>query len=101
VDSREGCFPPSSFALASSGIFLTGFGSSYYHWSPNDGTLFWDRLPMALVASTVEERVNTKAGAVLLWPLFAIGVFSHCCGAGVAICGSMAGCNFFRASHCR
>ena len=34
-------------------------------------------------------------------PLFAIGVFSHCCGAGVAICGSMAGCNFFRASHCR
>src|SRR5262249_14597014 len=30
------------------GIFLTGFGSSYYHWSPNDDTLFWDRLPMAL-----------------------------------------------------
>lgn len=26
------------------GIFLTGFGSSYYHWSPNDDTLFWDRL---------------------------------------------------------
>ena len=23
------------------GIFLTGFGSSYYHWNPNDGTLFW------------------------------------------------------------
>jgi hypothetical protein len=63
------------------GIFLTGFGSSYYHWSPNDGTLFWDRLPMALVfmailATTVEERVNAKAGAVLLWPLLAIGVFS-------------------------
>jgi hypothetical protein len=80
VDSREGCFSPSSFALASSGIFLTGFGSSYYHWSPNDGTLFWDRLPMALVfmailASTVEERVNAKAGAVLLWPLFAIRRF--------------------------
>jgi hypothetical protein len=63
------------------GIFLTGFGSSYYHWSPNDGTLFWDRLPMALafmaiLASVVEERVDAKAGAVLLWPLLAIGVFS-------------------------
>ena len=30
------------------GIALTGFGSSYYHWDPNDRTLFWDRLPMAL-----------------------------------------------------
>ena len=25
------------------GVFLTGIGSSYYHWDPNDGTLFWDR----------------------------------------------------------
>jgi hypothetical protein len=63
------------------GILLTGFGSSYYHWSPNDDTLFWDRLPMALafmaiLASVVGERVNAKAGAVLLWPLLAIGVFS-------------------------
>src|SRR5712691_1599795 len=63
------------------GIFLTGFGSSYYHWNPNDGTLFWDRLPMALafmaiLAGVVEERVDAKAGAVLLWPLLAIGVFS-------------------------
>ncbi|MGH7060975.1 MAG: hypothetical protein ACREFH_11345, partial [Stellaceae bacterium] len=28
-----------------SGFLLTGIGSSYYHWDPNDGTLFWDRLP--------------------------------------------------------
>jgi Ceramidase len=63
------------------GIFLTGLGSSYYHWSPNDFTLFWDRLPMALafmaiLAGAVEERVNAKAGAVLLWPLLAIGALS-------------------------
>lgn len=63
------------------GIFLTGFGSSYYHWSPSDGTLFWDRLPMtlafmAILAGAVEERVNAKAGAILLWPLLALGVFS-------------------------
>jgi ceramidase len=63
------------------GIFLTGFGSSYYHWNPNDETLFWDRLPMtlgfaAILAAVVEERVDARAGAMLLWPLLAIGVFS-------------------------
>jgi len=63
------------------GIFLTGFGSSYYHWNPNDGTLFWDRLPMtlcfmAILAGAVGERVNPRAGAALLWPLLATGLFS-------------------------
>jgi len=63
------------------GIFLTGIGSSYYHWNPNDRTLFWDRLPMTLafasiLALVVAERVNTRAGAILLWPALAIGVFS-------------------------
>jgi hypothetical protein len=63
------------------GIFLTGFGSSYYHFNSNDSTLFWDRLPMtlcfmAIFATAIEERVNARAGSVLLWPLLAIGVFS-------------------------
>src|SRR5437764_2046515 len=63
------------------GIFLTGFGSSYYHLSPDDGTLFWDRLPMtlffsAILAIAIEERVNARAGAMLLWPLVAVGVGS-------------------------
>ena len=63
------------------GIFLVGFGSSYYHWNPNDGTLFWDRLPMtlsfmAILAIVVEERVSAAAGPILLWPLLALGVFS-------------------------
>ena len=63
------------------GVLLTGFGSSYYHLDPNDHTLFWDRLPMsisfmAILAMAIEERLDAKAGAVLLWPLIAIGVFS-------------------------
>ena len=63
------------------GIFLTGFGSSYYHWNPRDATLFWDRLPMtlcfaAILAAVVEERVDAKAGKALLRPLLAIGIFS-------------------------
>jgi hypothetical protein len=63
------------------GIFLTGFGSSYYHWSPSDSTLFWDRLPitlcfMAILAVVVEERVGAALAAALLWPLLATGLFS-------------------------
>jgi len=63
------------------GIFLTGFGSSYYHLDPNDRTLLWDRLPMtvtfmAILAVAIEERVDAKAGAALLWPLIATGVLS-------------------------
>ena len=63
------------------GIFLTGFGSSYYHWNPNNDTLFWDRLPMtlcfmAILAIIVGERVNARFGTALLWPLLATGIFS-------------------------
>lgn len=63
------------------GILMTGFGSSYYHLDPNDRTLFWDRLPMsisfmAILSLAIEERLDEKAGAVLLWPLIAVGVFS-------------------------
>ena len=63
------------------GILLTGFGSAYYHLHPSDLTLFWDRLPMAvsfmaILANAIDERVDAKAGAALLWPLVAVGVFS-------------------------
>ena len=63
------------------GVFLTGIGSSYYHWNPNDDTLFWDRLPMtlsfaAILALAVAERISATAGAIVLWPALVIGVFS-------------------------
>lgn len=75
------CRDSAAIVIIFFGILLTGFGSSYYHWSPNDDTLFWDRLPMALafmaiLANVVSERLNAKAGAILLWPLLAIGVVS-------------------------
>src|SRR5262249_1511752 len=35
------------------GIFLTGFGSSYYHWQPSDSSLLWDRLPMTLCFTAI------------------------------------------------
>jgi hypothetical protein len=63
------------------GMLLTGIGSSYYHWNPNDAALLWDRLPMtlcfmAILALTIEERVDARIGAILLWPLLAIGLLS-------------------------
>jgi hypothetical protein len=63
------------------GMLLTGIGSSYYHWNPNDHTLLWDRLPItvcfvAMFAYVVEERVNARAGRILLWPMLALGIVS-------------------------
>ena len=63
------------------GIAFTGVGSAYYHWRPDNGTLFWDRLPMtiafmALLASVIGERISRRAGALGLWPLVIVGVAS-------------------------
>ena len=63
------------------GVFLTAFGSGYYHWAPSDATLLWDRLPMtilfaAVFAAVVEERVDVRTGQLLLWPLLMLGVIS-------------------------
>jgi hypothetical protein len=63
------------------GLVLTCFGSAYYHWSPDNSTLFWDRLPMAVVfmgifASVLGDRISAKVGRLWLWPMLAIGIFS-------------------------
>jgi len=63
------------------GVLLTGFGSAYYHWNPNNDTLVWDRLPMTIVfmsllAATVTELVNRRLGIWLLLPLVTVGVGS-------------------------
>lgn len=63
------------------GVALTAFGSAYYHFDPRDGTLLWDRIPMAigfmaLVAATVGERISVKAGVQMLIPLMVLGAGS-------------------------
>ena len=63
------------------GITLTGFGSAYYHWLPNNNTLVWDRLPMtisfmAFVSALLAERVNERVGKRLFLPLVALGIVS-------------------------
>ena len=70
-----------AFAVMFAAVAATGLGSAYYHLDPTTARLFWDRLPitvsiMALLAITIAERINTRAGAWLLGPLVAAGIAS-------------------------
>ncbi len=63
------------------GVGLTGIGSAYYHWAPDNTTLFWDRLPMtiafmAILSSVIAERIHLQVGLRLLTPLLVIGALS-------------------------
>ncbi|NQZ21487.1 MAG: ceramidase domain-containing protein [Colwellia sp.] len=60
------------------GLLLIGVGSSYYHLSPNNQTLVWDRLPMtlsfmALIAVIIGEYISLNMGKRLLYPLLILG----------------------------
>ncbi len=77
VDVRERWF----YLVVFFGMILTAAGSAYYHWSPDNGRLVWDRLPMtvvfmSLVAAMIAERISVRF-ALLLWPaLVAVGALS-------------------------
>lgn len=63
------------------GIFLTGFGSAYYHYAPGNETLVWDRLPMTLglmglMTIIVGEHISLPAALRMLIPLLIIGAGS-------------------------
>ena len=63
------------------GVFLTGFGSAYYHFHPTNLTLLWDRLPMtiafmALFSAIVGEYISSRLALKLFVPLLLSGIFS-------------------------
>lgn len=69
-----------SFTLFS-GVLLTALGSMYYHYSPNNFTLIWDRLPMTLVftaffASILYDYVGKRVGGFAFYPLLLLGIYS-------------------------
>jgi hypothetical protein len=77
LDKRERW--PYLFVFA--GSLLTGIGSWYYHLHPDNASLVWDRLPMAiafmsLVAAVIAERISLRAGLWLLPILLLIGISS-------------------------
>lgn len=69
------------YAVFFAGLLLTAAGSAYYHLVPDNGRLFWDRLPMtiafmSLVAAQIADRINVRAGLALLVPMLLVGVAS-------------------------
>ncbi len=63
------------------GIFLTAFGSGYYHLSPANDPLIWDRLPMTigfagLFSIIIGEFVSVRAARRILVPMLVVGVAS-------------------------
>ena len=70
-----------AYGVFFAGIFLTAFGSGYYHLIPENGPLVWDRLPMTigfagLFSIIIGEFVSVRGGRRLLIPLLVIGVAS-------------------------
>ena len=62
-------------------LTIVGIGSAYYHWEPNNETLFWDRLPMTVMFMTIvsillTEKVHGKWGMFSLVPLIILGTLS-------------------------
>jgi hypothetical protein len=63
------------------GTILVAIGSGYYHLSPSDGSLVWDRLPMAVtfmafLAVLIGEQIAPEIGARSLIPLLVVGILS-------------------------
>ncbi|MBL1261229.1 MAG: ceramidase domain-containing protein [Thiotrichaceae bacterium] len=63
------------------GLFFTGIGSGYYHLSPSNSTLVWDRLPMtiafmAFFTFVLAMHLGKKTACLLLWPLMMVGIAS-------------------------
>lgn len=62
-------------------VALAGIGSAYYHLSPDDARLAWDRLPIAvafmcLLAGLLTERLRIWHGGTLLLVLAILGAAS-------------------------
>jgi hypothetical protein len=63
------------------GLALTGIGSSYYHANPNNDTLVWDRMAlavtfMALFTAILAERLCWKLSAWLVGSMVVLGIAS-------------------------
>ena len=63
------------------GVSLVSVGSAYYHWSPSNGTLVWDRLTMSVVfmgllAALLGEYVNHRLPRWVLTPAVLVGIAS-------------------------
>jgi hypothetical protein len=61
------------------GVICSGLGSAYYHFEPDNVSLFWDRLPMtivfaALMSILLSERLSARAGRLALLPALVVAL---------------------------
>lgn len=73
-----------SFLILNVSVFLTCWGSSYFHLRPSEQTLFWDRLPMSLgfaglVSFIFADRVTDRYIRVLMPILMFLSAASVFC----------------------
>ena len=69
------------YAVIFLGITLTGIGSAYYHLSPDNNTLLFDRLPLTLVfmgllSAIVSQFISDRLAIRILIPLLLVGIGS-------------------------
>lgn len=62
-------------------VFLIGWGSSYFHMTPNADSLFWDRAPMAAMSMSLlflilSDRAPSPWWQLLMLPAMALGVWT-------------------------
>jgi len=62
-------------------LCLTGIGSAYYHWAPDNPRLVWDRLPMTCVFASplslaISDRINQRLGFYFEFVLLGLGATS-------------------------
>lgn len=70
-----------AYVILCLGTALVGLGSGFYHLSPNNNSILWDRLPMTLAFMSlysiiIAEFISEELGKLLLLPLVGIGVMS-------------------------
>jgi hypothetical protein len=66
------------YSLFLIGLFLTAFGSGYYHLAPDNARLIWDRLPIALACAglLVGVRGDTQPGSKTEIEALVLGFFA-------------------------
>lgn len=70
-----------SYVIFFTSVCLVSFGSAYYHWQPDNVSLFWDRLPMtfvfmSLLSFVLGEHLSVSWGRRSLLPLLLVGLLS-------------------------
>ena len=70
-----------SWAVLFAGAALVAIGSGYYHWSPDNASLVWDRLPMTvgfmgLFVALLSEHIDERLERLMLPPALFTGAAS-------------------------